>query len=336
MDLRDKEKLKRLEKTFELNFRVTRLYANYLEHYNEIINSDMMNALCGDGTICEKDGIVAILSEIFGLDIDGSADERTLIREYLTPSVRIMDAEKYRKNPYYRNIEIPEVKEGRWELKKESYPAYRGVIADDMIITDGFREIPPLGFFKEEFAFPAVLEDGNEWMTLTPVDLDTSDYAIERARGKVVTFGLGLGYYAYMVSEKENVDSITVVEKSPDVIALFERYILPQFSHPEKVRVVNADAFEYAEEVMPTEKFDVAFVDTWRDASDGAPMYERMKALEYLSPDTEFLYWIENFLVSRLRALRFADILDRVENGEDMTYESVTAALAKENLTKKK
>ena len=155
MDLRDKEKLKRLEKTFELNFRVTRLYANYLEHYNEIINSDMMNALCGDGMICEKDGIVAILSEIFGLDIDGSADERTLIREYLAPSVRIMDAEKYRKNPYYRNIEIPEVKEGRWELKKESYPAYRGVIADDMIITDGFREIPPLGFFKEEFAYEA-------------------------------------------------------------------------------------------------------------------------------------------------------------------------------------
>jgi hypothetical protein len=165
-----------------------------------------------------------------------------------------------------------------------------------------------------------VLEDGNEWMTLTPVDLDTSDEAIEKAHGRVVTFGLGLGYYAYMVSCKDNVESITVVEKSEDVISLFKEYILPQFSHPEKVHIVNADAFEYAEFTMPKERFDVAFVDTWRDASDGAPMYEKMKALEHLSPYTEFLYWIENFLISRLRALRYAEILDKIDDGEQITY----------------
>lgn len=334
MDIREREKFKRLEKIFELNFRVTRLYANYLEHYNEIINAEMMNALCGDGSIDEKDGFAAILCQIFGLDIDGSSDERTLIREYITPSVRMMDAEKYRNNPYYKNIIIPEVKKGKWELKREKYPAYRGVIAADMMMYDNFREVPPLGFFKEEFEFPAVLEDGNEWMTLTPVDLDTSDDAIERAHGKVVTFGLGLGYYTYMVSEKDNVDSITVVEKSKDVIALFEEYILPQFSHPEKVRIVNADAFEYAEFEMPNAKFDVAFVDTWRDASDGAPMYVKMKRLEHLSPDTEFIYWIENFLISRLRAMKFAEIEERLDNGDDLTYLEIIESLDQKNLWK--
>ena len=327
MDFREKEKFKRLEKIFELNFRLTRLYANYLEHYNEIMNKEMMDTLCSDGTIDECDGFAALLCEIFGLDFDGSPDERVLIRDYVTPSVRVMDAEKYKSNPYYRNIEIPETKMGRWELKKEKYPAYRGVIADDMILGDDFKEIPPLGFFKEEFEFPAVLEDGNEWMTLTPVDLDTSDVAIAAAHGKVVTFGLGLGYYAYMVSEKDEVESITVVEKSPDVIALFKEHILPQFSHPEKVRVIEADAFEYAEKVMPGERYDVAFVDTWRDASDGAPMYVRMKALEHLSPDTKFLYWIENFLISRVRALRYASLRDRIDSGDDITYEEIVNAL---------
>ena len=334
MEIRDREKFKRLEKTFELNFRLTRLYANYLEHYNEIINAEMMNALCGDGSIDEKDGFAAILCQIFGLDIDGSSDERTLIREYITPSVRAMDSQRYTNNPYYKNIKIPEVKKGKWELKREKYPAYRGVIANDMMLCDNFREVPPLGFFKEEFEFPAVLEDGNEWMTLTPVDLDTSDDAVERAHGKVVTFGLGLGYYTYMVSEKDIVDSITVVERSKDVIALFEEYILPQFSHPEKVRIVNADAFEYAECEMPNEKFDVAFVDTWRDASDGAPMYVKMKRLEHLSPDTEFIYWIENFLVSRLRAMKFAEIEDRIDEGEDITYADVLDSLDSANLWK--
>ena len=334
MDIRDREKFKRLEKTFELNFRLTRLYANYLEHYNEIINAEMMNALCGDGSIDERDGFAAILCQIFGLDIDGSSDERALIREYITPSVRVMDSQRYTNNPYYKNIKIPEVKKGKWELKREKYPAYRGVIANDMMLYDNFREVPPLGFFKEEFEFPAVLEDGNEWMTLTPVDLDTSDDAIERAHGKVVTFGLGLGYYTYMVSEKDNVDSITVVEKSKDVIALFEEYILPQFTHPEKVRIVNADAFEYAECEMPKEKFDVAFVDTWRDASDGAPMYVKMKRLEHLSPDTEFIYWIENFLISRLRAMKFAEIEDGIDEGEDITYADVLDSLDSANLWK--
>lgn len=332
MDIRDREKLQRLEKIFELNFRLTRLYANYLENYNEIINSEMMHALCGDGTIDEADGFAAILCQIFGLDIDGSAEERALIRDYITPSVRVMEAERYLNNPYYRNIVIPEVKKGKWELKREIYPAYRGVIAGDMILLDNFREVPPLGFFKEEFEFPAVLEDDNEWMTLTPVDLDTSDEAIERAHGKVVTFGLGLGYYTYMVSEKESVESVTVVEKSRDVIALFEEYILPQFSHPEKVRIVNVDAFEYAENIMPAECFDVAFVDTWRDASDGAPMYEKMKKLECLSPDTEFIYWIENFLISRLRAERFVEIENRLSDGEDISYAQIVDSLQAERL----
>ena len=332
MDFRDREKMKRLEKTFELNFRLTRLYANYLEHYSEIINAEMMHALCGDGSIDEADGFAAILCQIFGLDIDGSAAERTLIRDYITPSVRVMDANRYRNNLYYKNIVIPEVKKGSWELRREKYPAYRGVIANDMILCEGFREIPPLGFFKEEFEFPAVLEDGNEWMTLTPVDLDTSDEAIERAHGKVVTFGLGLGYYTYMVSEKENVESVTVIEKSRDVIALFEEYIFPQFTHPEKVRIVNADAFDYAENIMPSEGFDVAFVDTWRDASDGAPMYRRMKKLEHLSPDTEFIYWIENFLISRLRAEKFVQNKNQLDDGADISYEDVVKSISLEHL----
>ena len=250
MTLQDREKLERLKKTFELNFKLTRMYALYLEHFPEIITKEMMDTLCGDGEIDARDGLIALLSEIFKLDFDASPDDRRLIREYITPSVRILDAEKYRKNPYYINIRIPNVKNGTWELKTEKYPAYRGVICDDMMLFDSFREVPPLGFFTEDFEFPAVLEDGNEWMTLTPVDLDTCEDAIARAHGRVVTFGLGLGYYAYMVSEKSEVESITVVEKSRDVIDLFNRYIFPQFSHPEKVRIVNEDAFLYAKHTI--------------------------------------------------------------------------------------
>jgi hypothetical protein len=317
MNYIDKEKLERLRHTFNLNYRVTELYATYLERFPELITKEMIDELTSDGYITKRDAVTAIITEAFGLDDSAGGDSRRLIRDYIRPSVVMLDSKRYTENKYYKNIKIKNVTDGTWELRQESYAPYRAVICGDVIINEDFSEIPPLGFFDEEFRFPAVLEGGNEWMTLTPVDLDTSDDAIDKAHGKVVTFGLGLGYYAYMVSEKEEVESITVIEKSSEVINLFKKYILPQFSHPEKVRVICADAFEYAEISMPGEKYDFAFVDTWRDASDGAPMYERMKALEHLSPNTEFSYWIENFLISRIRAYRFEELYKKVTDGAE-------------------
>lgn len=310
----EKSRVDRLCETFERNFRLTRMYAEYIERYPEVITADMVDALTEDGGITKKEALIALLSEIFALSFE-RPDDRAIIMDYLYPSVTLLDAQKYRDNPYYKNIKIPSIKDGRWELRHESYAPYRAVICGD-IIFDGFTEIPPLGFFTEKFDFPAVLEDSNEWMTLTPVDLDTCEDAIAASRGRVVTFGLGLGYYAYMASEKECVESVTVIEKSPDVIKLFKTYILPQFPHKDKIRIIEADAFEYAEHGMPREGYDFAFVDTWRDASDGAPMYERMKGLEHLSSGTEFSYWIEGFLISRLRALKLDSVLSRAESGE--------------------
>lgn len=304
----DRRRLDRLVATFERNFRITRLYAEYLERYPEVISKEMIETLTDDGSITKEEAIVALLSEIFALDFENRED-RILIRDYLTPSVRLLDAEKYENNPYYRNIKLENIIDGNWEIRWEEYKPYRAVIAGDMIIGEDFSEVPPLGFFEKTFRFPAVLEGGNEWMTLTPVDLDTCDEAIEAAHGKVVTFGLGLGYYAYMVSEKETVDEVTVVELSEGVIKLFRKYILPQMPNAHKIKIVNADAFEYAKNTMPSEHFDYAFVDTWRDASDGAPMYERMRKLEKYSPNTKFSYWIENFLISRLRAEGFAKLM---------------------------
>ena len=320
-------KISRLRETFDNNYEITRLYAMYLERCPEAITKEMIDTLTDDGSISKNEALVALLSEIFGLDFDRDAHDRLLIKDYITPSVRLLDRKKYENDPYYKNIKLTDIKDGDWEIKWESYAPYRAVICDDMIINPDFSEIPPLGFFTEEFRFPAVLEGGNEWMTLTPVDLDTSEEAIEAAFGRVVTFGLGLGYYAYMVSEKETVESITVIEKSPDVIRLFKKHILPQFPHKEKVKIVEADAFEYAEKQMPSEHFDIAFVDTWRDASDGAPMYKKMKALEYLSPNTKFLYWIENFLISRLRAEKFEELWEQVEQGSFAEYEGLLTEL---------
>ena len=316
MNCSDKDKLSRLKRTLDDNYRLTRLYADYLSFCPNLIKKEMVDILTEDGSIGKKEALSALVAEILSLD-DANPDDRRLVREYIPHSVTLLSAEKYYDNPYYKNIKIPQVKDGDWELKEEVYEPYRAFIAGDMIQNDDFSEYPPLGFFETEFRFPAVLEGGNEWMTLTPVDLDTSDYAIERARGKVVTFGLGLGYFAYMAAKKPEVSSVTVVEISENVIKLFKKHILPQIPHGDKINIVSSDAFVFAEERMPSENFDFAFVDTWRDASDGAPMFLKMRKLEHLSPKTEFAYWIDGFIKSRLRSIRFFELLELIEKKDE-------------------
>ena len=322
MDEKNRIKKERLFETFKRNFRLTQLYAEYLSRYPEVITEEMVNALTADGEITKKEAVVALLSEIFALNFDDYEDRR-IIMDYLNKSVRLLDRKKYESNPYYVNVSPEPVKDGDWEIKWEEYKPYQAVIASDMIIEEDFTEIPPLGFFTEGFRFPAILEDGNEWMTLTPVDLDTCEEAIEAAHGRVITFGLGLGYYAYMASEKPEVESVTVVELSEKVIKLFKKHLLPKMPNGQKIKIVNCDAFEYAEKIMPNEHFDLAFVDTWRDASDGAPMYQKMKALEGLSVGTKFLYWIENFLISKIRADKASALMD----DETLNYEEILEEL---------
>ena len=194
----DKSRIRKLEEVFDDNFRVTRLYATLLERYPTVITREMVDTLTEDGEITHEEALVGLLCEIFSLDFD-TPEDRRIILNYLTPSVRLLEKEKYENNPYYKNIKLKNIKDGNWEIRLEEYEPYQAVISNDMIIKEDFREIPPLGFFPNGFSFPAILENGNEWMTLTPVDLDTCDEAIAESKGNVVTFGLGLGYYAYMV-----------------------------------------------------------------------------------------------------------------------------------------
>ena len=87
---------------------------------------------------------------------------------------------------------------------------------------------------------------------------------------------------------------MTVVEKNPKVIEVFRRHLLPFFPRQGDLRIVEADAFDYAATVMPHEGYDTVFTDLWHDVADGLPMYRRMKALE--TPGPRYLYWIEKTL----------------------------------------
>lgn len=304
LSFEDQKKFDALIKTRDRNFRLLEKFGRYLNFFPDAVKKEEIDALGGEAEFA----FYGILTVLFGLEPEEKTEDKIFCREYLLPSIKKLDACEYRLDPYYQNIRIPDKKKNGWEFKNETYPPYRAFIYDDLFVSDGFRELPPLGFFDEEFSFPAVLENGQEWMLITPNEIHTAKPSLSRARGKVITFGLGLGYWAYMASEKEEVESCTVIEKDENVISLFREIILPQFPHKEKIRIIQADAFEWAEKEMPKEKFDLSFVDTWHDASDGLDMYLKMKKLEKFSPETEWHYWIEKTLLSYLRWMLFREM----------------------------
>ena len=99
-----------------------------------------------------------------------------------------------------------------------------------------------------------------------------------------------------MCARKDEVESVTVVERDESVIKLFRELLLPCFENKEKIEIVCADAFEFAEKEAPIRAFDYIFADIWHDPSDGVEAYKRFKSLEHLCPETKFDYWIEKTL----------------------------------------
>ncbi|WP_410771548.1 hypothetical protein [Fontibacillus sp. BL9] len=281
------------------NRKVFALLSNYLNNAPDFVNKDEIDEIVSCGVSYEY-AFVAILTAAFGLDIVEHAEDKALFNNYFSRMVHKLEANEYYDNPYYKNIKIPTIKIGNAELKYENYKPFEGFVCDDIVQTQEGRQIPQIGFFETEFRFPAILENGRIWMTITPNEIETMKEAVDQAFGNVLTFGLGLGYYAYMASEKDEVESVTVVELNEDVINLFSRYILPQFKNAHKIKIIQADAFEYARTQMPKEKCDFVFTDLWHDVSDGIDMYLKMKEVEKHHLDKVFSYWIEKSILCYL------------------------------------
>lgn len=265
----------------------------YLNLQADFIKEDMINVLVNECGLKKKESFAMLFAEACGFDMEDNPQHRELFERYFPEMISELNEEDYKNNLYYKNIKIPEIENRRWQFKMEKYKPYEAFVFDDLKKADDGRIIPQIGFFDKEFNYPAVLEDNREWMLITPNEIETMKEAVDEAEGRVLTYGLGLGYYAYMVSEKEDVSVVTIVEKDEDIIDLFERYILPQFQHKDKIKVIHDDAFSYAENYMSKSKYDFVFTDIWHDPADGIDMYLKMKEYEKKNPQIKFMYWIE-------------------------------------------
>ena len=276
------------------NSETMRLTSLYLNLSSDAITPGAVLELAKDLGITRERAYATLLATLCGLDTAGK--DRAYFESYFVPMVREVDPAPFRDDAYYKAILPEDRRLGRWELRMQSLAPCEAFVRDDLRVLPDGRMLPSLGFFMEAFPYPAVLEGGREWMTLMPNETVTTLPAIARAHGRVLTFGLGLGYFAYHAAARDEVESVTVVELSKDAAALFRENILPHVPHREKITVVIADAFDFLEG-MKDGDFDFVFADIWHDAGDGLPLYRRFKEAEGRFPTTDFTYWIEDTLL---------------------------------------
>lgn len=279
---------------------------DYLNENARFITARLVSQVDPDGLLPLETVYTALISGACGLE--------GYEQDYLYKGIKKLDVTSYNSNAYYKNIHIPSASFGNWKLTSEHYEPYEAFVYRDLLFQPDFREIPQIGFFTEPFSYPCVMENNHEWMAIKPNEIETMSAAVQSVSGNVLTFGLGLGYFAYMASRKEQVRHVTVVERDNQVIALFNRFILPQFENPDKITVICADAFDFADNELPKATFDWVFTDLWHDASDGLDLYLQMKGKESLCPSSRYLYWIETSLLSALRWQVFDAVMEGAAN----------------------
>ena len=274
------------------NFRIFSLMSNYLNNYSTYITKADIDEVKTKNMSAEQ-AFSIILANGVGLDILDKNTDRDFYNKYFTKMMKCLKPNEYKENEYYKNIINPKIKQDNIEFKYEYYKPYKGFVFNDIEKDLEGRMYPQVGFFEEHFRYPAILENGRIWMTVTPNEIETMKSPIEKAHGKVLTLGLGLGYYQYMISNKTNVDEIYIIDKNETIINLFKKYILPQFQNKDKIKIIHADAFEFLKNDMSKYNFNFVFSDLWHDVSDGVDMYLDIKNYEKLHPNINFEYWIE-------------------------------------------
>ena len=232
-----------------------------------------------------------------------------------------IDEKIYENNPYYRLLQGVHLSYRKVHLGKRVYAPMEGFLYQEISLDEkeDFREVSPFGYFPNGFEAPALEKDGRIWMSLIPHEINTMAKPIEEASGKVLTFGLGLGYYAFMCSEKEDVSSVTIVENDPAVIAIFRKALLPLFPHKEKIEIIEKDAFAFLKEA-DLSPYSYRFVDLYHDEEDGLPIYLRFLK-EEKARKISFSYWIEGSILVYLRRYVCSLIEEEREGWKDEDYQ---------------
>lgn len=214
-----------------------------------------------------------------------------------------LSSEEIRKNPYTSTIQLDKIEHKDFRYTMEQLPSNQlfnvsGVVFDQKRELNDWMKLRAL---DQPYPSAVLWQKDDVWMLDAPSESITIDPYAKKAYGKVLTFGLGIGYFAFMALLNSKVQSVTVIEKSPSVISMFKKYILPQFPHRDRIIIIEGDAFDSFNE-STIAGYDYVFVDIWKSSEDGFLIMEKLLQ-QYLPPFEKVDFWIETSCIEFVPAL---------------------------------
>ncbi len=202
--------------------------------------------------------------------------------------------EAWENTPYHANVRLDMVKNKHFSYETKKVRG-KTLFNIDAVQKDPNRELNDwlkLRAMDANVESIYLYQDQKDWMMDAPSEAVTNDIHAKEAHGKVLTFGLGIGYFIYMAMQNPNVSEITVVEKSPEVIAMFTRFLYPQFPQNIPLNIIEGDAFDYFNQIT-FDSFDYVYTDIWQSSNDGLQIIEKLLH-QYLPPFEKASFWIED------------------------------------------
>jgi len=277
--------------------------------YNDFIQNQKLNKLQLE-MLDSYDDIskTSYISELFLDSLDFNLDDvniKKIINKAKLNEITQLKTSDFSFNPYLKNIKFNNFSSFNYSFYNNHYKPYECFIYKDISSSksNDYVEINHLGYFPNNYYFQELQQNGITWMSLKPHEILTMEKPISLVSDNVITFGLGLGYFSYMVSNKSNVQNIKIIEKSEVLIKLFENTILNQFINKDKISIECIDMYKYLEKSDAFNNYSYAFIDTYHNEEDGIYTYIKFKNIENKYPDTKFIYWIENSLICYLRRM---------------------------------
>lgn len=178
---------------------------------------------------------------------------------------------------------VPTYRTGRvgvWELKHQIQPVLRGYFRGLQTCADNYL----------------LIREGRVWMSLSPVETESLAPHVARMRGHVVIAGLGMGLALYNALLRPDVRRVTVLEREPEVISLFETITGAVRHGPGRFAIEEVDAREW----RSPEAVDYLYADIWdrigapEAASDTRIMCRnlRPKSAGYWSMEADFVSFL--------------------------------------------
>ena len=164
--------------------------------------------------------------------------------------------------------DIPEGKIGDWEVERFEVTKSGAEFHNLRCAIKG-----QYGQEVEPGMHTRLVNDGITVMSDTPAEIGENSRVVTVAKGKILINGLGLGWVVKALMLIKEVEHVTVIERSSEVILLVGRYLLKRY--PKRLTIIQADALEWKS--PKGHIYDCVWHDIWNTIC--VDNYESMKKL---------------------------------------------------------